>query len=73
MVGFAALLKYTSEISTIGTYIVFPDYRAHGIGPKIFDKLIEDSVKEGRNMGLNASEFSPFSTQHFFNVICVAV
>lgn len=56
LVGFAALLNYTSNISTVGTYFVHPDYRGHGVGPQLFDKLIEDSVREGRNIGLNASK-----------------
>uniref|UniRef100_A0A914WRN5 N-acetyltransferase domain-containing protein n=1 Tax=Plectus sambesii TaxID=2011161 RepID=A0A914WRN5_9BILA len=54
MIGFAALLKFPSNTAALGAYIILPDYRSQGIGPKLFDKLIEDSVREGRNIGLLA-------------------
>uniref|UniRef100_A0A914UYJ0 N-acetyltransferase domain-containing protein n=1 Tax=Plectus sambesii TaxID=2011161 RepID=A0A914UYJ0_9BILA len=53
--GCGQVAKLNGHISTIGVYFVHPEHQGKGIGSAIFSKLIEPSVKEGRNIGLNAA------------------
>lgn len=48
------LAKAKGNISTIAMYFVMPELNGKGIGTAIFTKLTEASIREGRNIGLNA-------------------
>uniref|UniRef100_A0A914XKG7 N-acetyltransferase domain-containing protein n=1 Tax=Plectus sambesii TaxID=2011161 RepID=A0A914XKG7_9BILA len=54
--GCALLGKAKGNISTIAMYFVMPELQGTGIGNAIFAKLTESSIKEGRNIGMNAAK-----------------
>uniref|UniRef100_A0A914VWV7 N-acetyltransferase domain-containing protein n=1 Tax=Plectus sambesii TaxID=2011161 RepID=A0A914VWV7_9BILA len=57
VLGFVCMAKFDPNITTIGMHYVQPKYRGQGIGTQLFDKIMQDSKAQGRNICLNGISY----------------